>query len=42
MFIFATINIILVVAALFIARESMYLEEEEPWKDIDLNQIKWQ
>lgn len=41
MFIFATINIILVVAALFIARESMYLEEEEPWKVIDLNQIKW-
>lgn len=42
MIIFASINILLVIAGIYIARESMYLKEEEPWKNIELNQIKWQ
>ena len=41
MMIFAVINIILVIAALVLARESKYLSEEDPWESVDLNKIKW-
>ncbi len=40
MLLFATINIVLVIAGLWIARESKYLVTEEPWKKIDLSVFK--
>lgn len=41
MFFFAFVAIIMVIGGIYAAYESRNLEEEEPWKNVELKKIKW-